>query len=352
MFRCKDNPGKPGNGRIREMGLGSVLGVSLAKARTKAATARAQIVDGVDPIGARDTLKDLPTFGDVADAFYAQKVAANRVDKTLVRLKRSLEVYAAPLRALRIDKVTTDDIVQVLKPIWAMKTETARKARGAIEAVLDLAKADGHRSGDNPARLSGHLTHKFDEGAAKEVVHHAAVAYVDLPAFMVEVRARDAVAAEALEFLILTAARTGEVLGVRWDEIDLKAKTWTVPAARMKARVEHCVPLAPRAVELLEKRIAAAPGDFVFPNVGGDGHLSGMAMSMLMRRMARKETVHGFRSSFRDWAGSATTFPRELAELALAHTVGDSTERAYRRDAALEKRRTMMDAWAEYLGPK
>jgi integrase len=228
--------------------------------------------------------------------------------------------------------------------------------RAYVKDVLDAAAAKGFRSGENPARWDGHLKHLLAPPKKLARGHHAAMAYADLPAFMGELRRREATAALALEFLILTAARSGEVIGAGWSEIDLKAKLWTVPAARMKAGREHRVPLSDRAVEILTDLADAKTGSYVFagpkPRKDDNGPLSSMAFAMLLRRMKKDVTTHGFRSAFRDWAGSASTFPRELAEEALAHAIGDETERAYRRQDALQKRSKLMQAWANYCEPR
>jgi len=242
-------------------------------------------------------------------------------------------------------------VLGVLAPIWQTKQETASRVRGRIERVLDAAKAKGLRSGENPARWRGHLDHLLSKRRKLARGHHPAMPYPDVPAFMAALGERDAVAALALRFTILTAARSGEVLGARWSEIDRTTKTWVVPAERMKAGREHRVPLTDRACEILDALQAVRSGDYVFPGQPQGRPLSSMAMEMLLRRMkVESATVHGFRSSFRDWAGEATAFPREIAESALAHTVGDATERAYRRGDALEKRRLLMDAWARFVG--
>lgn len=352
IFRWRDNPGRPGAGRLREMGLGSLGAVTLRRAREKATAARASLADGVDPIAARKAVAGIPTFGEVADEVVAVKAAETDSKASVARLKRALEVYAAELRPLRVDSVDTAAVLAVLRPIWLTKSETAHKARGLIEAVLNAAKAKGYRSGENPAAWRGHLDHLLPRQSKAGRGHHAAMARGDLPAFMVALRQREAISALALEFLILTASRMSEVTGATWSEIDLDQKVWNRPAERMKNRRAHRVPLSPRAVEILEKVAAGRTGDFVFPGAGDGRSLSGGAFDALVRRMGVEGiTTHGFRSTFRDWAGEETTFPRELAEEALAHTVGDQTERAYRRGDALEKRRALMDAWARYCLP-
>ena len=241
----------------------------------------------------------------------------------------------------------------MLRPLWAEKPETASRLRGRIEAVLDAAKAQGHRSGENPAAWRGHLSHLLPKRQKLSRGHHAAMAYADVPAFVVNLRAHQSgsVAAIALEFCILTATRSGEVYGARWSEIDMAAKVWTVPPARMKAAREHRIPLPDRALAILERLAEARIGELVFQSPRG-GMLSHVAMAKVMRRLGvESATVHGFRSAFRDWAGNETHFPREIAEAALAHVVGDKAEQAYRRGDALEKRRVLMEAWATWCEP-
>ena len=236
----------------------------------------------------------------------------------------------------------------MLTLIWNDKPETARRIANRIELILDAARAKGLRHGDNPARLRGHLGHLLPGRRKLERGHHAAMAYADVPAFIARLRDQDAIAARALEFVILTAGRSGEVLGARWDEIDLAAKTWTLPPERMKAGREHRVPLSARAVAILESLAKVRTCDFVFPSPRGARPLSHVALQKVLARMGVQATAHGFRSSFRDWAGNETAFPREVAEASLAHRVGDATETAYRRSDALEKRRALMDAWSNY----
>jgi integrase len=244
-------------------------------------------------------------------------------------------------------------VLSVLRPIWQTKPETASRLRGRIEAVLDAARVRGHipPNAANPARWRGHLDKLLPRARKLSRGHHPAMPFADVPGFVARLREREATAALALEFIILTASRSGEALGARWSEIDKHAKVWTVPAERMKRGVEHRVPLSPRAFEILEVMATATHGDLVFPAHKADRPLSNMACSMLLRRMCVEGvTVHGFRSSFRDWAGELTNFPRELAEAALSHVVGDEVERAYRRGDALARRRRAMDSWAAYCG--
>lgn len=343
------------NGRLREMGLGSVSAVPLAKARMKAAAAREMLADGRSPLEVKREAQAVPTFGELADKLIADLGEQWRNDKHRAQWKSSLLNDAAPLRGLRVDRVTTDDVVATLQPIWSSKPETASRLRGRIERVLDAAKARGHRDGENPARWRGHLDHLLPKRQRLTRGHHAALRFDAVPDFVSKLRGREATAALALEFVILTAARSGEVRGATWSEFDLEAKLWTVPAARMKAGREHRVPLSARALEILAKVRPLAngrPDAVVFPAASGK-RLSDAAFSALLKRMGvgGELTPHGFRSSFRDWAGEVSSFPREVAEQALAHVVGDATERAYRRGDALSKRAVLMEAWASYCEP-
>jgi len=337
------------DGKLKEMGLGSLSAVPLAKAREKARDAREAVADGVNPIEVRKAARAVPTFGTMADELIETLSSQWRNDKHIAGWKMTLTTHAAPIRDKRVNEITTDDVLAVLKPLAVDRPETASRLRGRIERVLDAAKAKGFRSGENPARWRGHLDHLMAKRQRLSRGHHAALAFAELPAFMERLQGRDALAALALEFLILTAARTGEVIGARWSEIDLEAKVWTVPAERMKAGRVHRVPLSERAVAILEKAKEARRNAYVFPGPGKDRSLSTNALRALLIRLGVDVTAHGFRSSFRDWAGEVSTFPREIAEAALAHTVGDATERAYRRGDALEKRRRLMNAWAAFL---
>ncbi len=340
-------------GRAKEMVLGSAASVPLADAREKAASARRSIAQGLNPIDERKRDGGIPTFGEMADDVRETLSAGFRNEKHKAQWKTTLETYAAPLRSRPVDTIGTDDILSVLKPIWTVKAETASRLRGRIEKVLDAAKAKGFRNGENPARWRGHLDHLLPKPSKLTRGHHSAMPYEEVAAFVGKLRDRDAIAVLALEFCILTAARSGEVLGARWSEIDLDKKIWTVPAKRMKAGREHRVPLSARALSILKKLEKVKTGDFVFPGHARNKPLSNMAMEMVLRRMkVENATVHGFRSSFRDWAGNVTTFPREVTETALAHVIGDKAEQAYRRSDALEKRRKLMEAWASYCEPK
>ena len=315
----------------------------------RAATARQEIAQGLNPIDERKRDGGIPTFGAMADEVRQSLSTGFRNEKHKAQWKSTLETYAAPLRAKPVDTIATDDVLAVLKPIWSTKAETASRVRGRIEKVLDAAKAKGFRDGENPARWRGHLDHLLPRPSKLARGHHAAMPYEDVAAFIAQLRKREALAALALELCILTAARSGEILGMRWPEIDLDKKIWTVPAIRMKAGREHRVPLSSPAVAILNQLKKARTGEFVFPGQVHDKPLSNMAMEMMLRRMKIEDaTVHGFRSSFRDWAGNVSNFPREIVETALAHVIGDKAEQAYRRSDALEKRRKLMDEWAAY----
>jgi integrase len=340
-------------GRAKEMGLGSAASVPLADAREKAAGARRKIAQGLNPIDERKRDGGIPTFGEMADDVREALSAGFRNEKHKAQWKSTLETYAAPLRAKPVDTIATDDVLAVLKSIWTTKAETASRVRGRIEKVLDAAKAKGFRDGENPARWRGHLDHLLPRPSKLSRGHHAAMPYDEVAAFIAELRTREATSAMALELCILTAARSGEILGMRWSEIDLDKKIWTVPAKRMKAGREHRVPLSPRAVAILGNLTKVKMGELVFPGQSRNKPLSNMAMEMVLRRMKVEDaTVHGFRSSFRDWAGNVSSFPREVTETALAHVIGDKAEQAYRRSDALEKRRKLMEAWASYCEPK
>jgi integrase len=340
-------------GRPKEMGLGSATSVPLADAREKAAGARRKIAQGLNPIDERKRDGGIPTFGEMADDVREALSAGFRNEKHKAQWKSTLATYAAQLRAKPVDTIATDDVLAVLKPIWTTKAETASRVRGRIEKVLDAAKAKGFREGENPARWRGHLDHLLPKPLKLARGHHAAMPYEEVSAFISKLRKREASSALALELCILTAARSGEILGMRWPEIDLEKKIWTVPAARMKAGREHRVPLSLRAVAVLRKLEKVRTGEFVFPGQVRNKPLSNMAMEMVLRRMKIDDaTVHGFRSSFRDWAGNVSSFPREVVETALAHVIGDKAEQAYRRSDALEKRRKLMDAWSTYCEPK
>lgn len=338
-------------GKLRDMGLGSAATVSLADARSKASAARALLAEGKDPIDdATRPEREVPTFGAFSADLIAGLETGWKNEKHRAQWRSTISHYCKPIANKPIDRITTEDVLHVLQPIWTTKAETAARLRGRIEKILDAAKAKGHRSGENPARWRGHLDNLLHRRLKLQRGHHPAMPWDQLPKFIIDLRERAAIAAMALEFTILTAARTGEAIGARWSEIDLRSRVWTVPAERMKANREHRVPLCDRACALLETLMQARQGDFVFPGMRSGRPLSGMAMTMALRRMGLGEySVHGFRASFKSWAADATSFPNELSEAALAHVVGDRVERAYRRTDALERRREMMQGWSKFL---
>lgn len=340
-------------GAAKEMGLGSARVVSLSDAREKAAEARRMIAKGLNPIDERKRDGGVPTFGAMADSVCETLSTGFRNEKHRAQWRTTLATYAAPLRNKPVDTIATDDVLAVLKPIWTTKPETASRVRGRIEKVLDAAKAKGHRGGENPARWRGHLDHLLPKPLKLTRGHHAALPYEQVAEFLGELRLREGAAACALEFCILTASRSGEVLGLKRSEIDFDKRTWTLPPHRMKAGREHRVPLSNRAFAIIQKLADSHEGDYLFAGRGKNSTLSNMAMDMMLRRMKRDHvTVHGFRSSFRDWAGNVSSFPRELIETALSHVIGDKAEQAYRRSDALEKRRKLMEAWATYCEPR
>ena len=346
------------HGKLKEMGLGSATSVTLAEARELAGRWRKDTNAGRNPLDSREAERlaqqAMRTFREVAMAFHAAKSHEWRNAKVRKQWLTPLERYAARIMPVPVNEIGTADVLAILEPIWTTKPETASRVRGRIEAVIDAARARGliPPNEANPARWRGHLSHLLPKRRKLTRGHHAAMAYRETPGFIGQLRERQAVAALALEFLILTAARTNEVLGARWAELDLEAGVWTVPPGRMKGGRLHRVPLSGRVVEILTRLKEARTCEFVFPSNKSDRPLSGMAMQMCLRRMKVQDaTPHGFRSTFRDWAGDKTQFPRELAEAALAHAAGDETERAYRRGDALERRRALMEAWAAFCEP-
>jgi integrase len=347
------------NGRPRWMGVGPLHTIGLAEARNRAAAFRLQRHDGVDPIEKRcaerlearlDAAKAV-TFRECAARYIASHRAGWRNPKHAAQWEATLGTYAEPvLGGLSVQAVDTALVLKVLEPIWTVKPETAGRVRGRIESILDWAKVRGYRAGENPARWRGHLDKQLPaRSKVQRVEHHAALPYAELPGFLVSLREEEGIAARALEFAILTAARTGEVIGARWGEMDLLDKTWTLPAARMKSGREHRVPLSAHALAILKEMQAHAEGAFVFPGGKNGRPLSNMAFLMLLRRMGRGDlTAHGFRSSFRNWAAERTRVPSEVAEMALAHTVSDKTIAAYNRSDLFDRRRRLMAAWATF----
>lgn len=356
------------NGRgERWMGLGPLHTISLEEARERARKARQLLLDGVDPLDARKAQRALEraqraleaakavTFEECAEQYFKFHSPKWKNAKHCAQFLSTLKMYVYPvLGKLPVAAIDKALVLLAIEPIWYTKTETASRVRGRIESVLDFAHTRGYRTnGENPAAWEGNLVHALPaRGEIAKVEHHAAMPYADVPAFIAELRKREGVAALALEFAILTAARTGEVIGACWSEIDLGQKTWTVPAGRMKAHREHRVPLSDRALEILRSLPREENNPFVFigPRWGG---LSNMAMSACLSRMGRDNvTVHGFRSTFRDWAAERTGYPNHVVEMALAHVVGDKVEAAYRRGDLFAKRARLMTEWAKFCATK
>ncbi|MBE0627156.1 MAG: integrase arm-type DNA-binding domain-containing protein [Burkholderiales bacterium] len=365
------------NGKRREMGLGAVDTVPPGEARAKAAELKTLASKGIDPIEQRrkaqaeaaakhaeqksEADKALHTFAAVAEEYIAMKASEWASAKHAQQWTNTLDTYAAPIiGAVPVAEITSEHIWQILTPIWTTKTETATRVRSRIELVLDYATGRGWRTGENPARWRGRLKSTLaTPSRIRNVRHHPALPREKMPAFMAALRRREGAAARALEFAILTAARSGEVRGARWGEIDLDAKMWNIPATRMKAKKKHRIPLSGDALVLLRALPRIAGNDLVFPGSRDSRPLSDMSLSAVVRRMnegeegprwvdeARVQVVpHGFRSTFRDWAAEATHYPNEMAEIALAHTIGNKAEAAYRRTDMLDKRRQMMEDWA------
>ena len=337
-------------GKRCDIGLGSVRLVSLAEAREKAMHMRRKARDGEDPLAdrRRATLV-VPTFKEAAQKVHEQHAATFKNAKHKAQWLASLTADVFPtLGHLRVSAIQSGDVLKVLSPIWTTKPETARRLKQRIKVVFDWAKASGYRAGDNPVDGITKVLPKVRQAAT----HHPALPYAKVPAFVQQVRECDAgeVTRLAFEFLILTAARTSEVIGARWDEIDEDARTWTIPGIRIKAGREHRVPLSGRCLEILERaKRLAGDSHFVFPGRAAKSPLSNMAFLMLLRRLKREDiTAHGFRSSFRDWAAEKTRFSRSVCEAALAHVVRDKTEAAYFRSDLFEQRRALMDAWAQF----
>lgn len=354
-------------GKARDMGLGAAAGpeaISLGKARDKADALRLQVKAGIDPLAERhrEAVEALAaaqaaqiagkTFKAVAEDYISANEDGWRNAKHRQQWQNTLTTYVYPvIGELPVADIGTAHVLQILEPIWKAKAETASRVRGRMETILDAAKARGYREGENPARWRGHIAQILPARARLTRGHHKAMAYEKIPEFVAKLHEREATAALALELTILTAARTGEVIGATWAEVDLDKAVWSIPAKRMKAGKEHRIPLSPRAVAILKqvqplntKGEDDAP---LFPAASG-GKLSGMAMSMLLRRMKIDATVHGFRSGFRDWSAECTGYAHEVCEMALAHVIGNKAEAAYRRGDLFEKRRRLMNDWAAY----
>jgi integrase len=347
------------HGKTRDMGLGRYPDVSLAKAREIATECRRMLATGIDPIEARkddraaaqlEATKSM-TFDQCSAAYIAAHEAGWRNSKHRQQWKNTLATYASPvLGNLSVQSIDTGLVMKVIEPLWPAKPETSSRLRGRIEAILDWAKVRGYRAGENPARWRGHLDHLLPaKSRVRKVEHHPALPYADIGTFMAKLRQQTEISARALEFLILTATRTSEALGALWVEIDLEARVWTISGERMKANREHRVPLCYDAVKLLECMQHIRRGDYVFAGAREGRPQSQMALLMLLRRIGFGHiTAHGFRSTFRDWAAECTSFPREVAEAALAHAIPDAVEAAYRRGDLFEKRRRLMDQWGTY----
>jgi integrase len=347
------------DGKRREMGLGSCKDVDLADARILADSFRKMVRNGIDPIEARKaerTFQRAERMNSVAFPFCAEKyIEAHRHGwknvKHAQQWSNTLTQYAYPVFGeTPVKHVDTTHILQILEPIWTIKTETASRLRSRLENVLDWATTHGYRVGDNPARWKGHLENLLPKPSkVRKVEHHAALPYPQMYSFIQALRQHDHVSALALEFLILTVARTSEVVAATWDEINLHEMIWTIPANRMKAQREHRVPLSSRCIEILHKASNLRQSDFIFSGGRANKGLSNAAMDKLLQVTMNYDcTVHGFRSSFRDWAGERTHYPSDLCEMALAHTIRNKTEAAYRRGDMLEKRRQMMNDWQKF----
>lgn len=343
--------------RRRHIGLGGFPAVTLAQAREKARRARDEVEVGVDPvekrrnaaIALRAEQAQHTSFEEATARFLLSQGDVWKNSKHRAQWQSTIETYAFPtIGKLEVREISHHHLLRVLEPIWRTKTETASRLRGRIERILDWAAVHGLREGANPARWKGHFDKLLPAPAkVQKVVHHRALALGSVPSFMKALALRDGVSARALEFCILTAARSGEVRGACWKEIDLVSGLWTVPAERMKAGQEHRVPLSEPALKLLRKISPISGDSLLFPGSKGQ-QLSDMSLSAVLKRMNVDAVPHGFRSTFRDWVGEMTNFPRELAEQALAHTLDNKVEAAYRRGDAVEKRRTMMTSWATF----
>lgn len=346
--------------KLRSLGLGPCHTITLMEARKRARKAREMLLDGVDPIDAKHASRDrqrlesarVMTFDQCATAYIDAKRHGWKNAKHAEQWTNTIATYASPIIGkLPVAEVDTALVMKVLQPIWTTKTETATRLRSRIESVLGWATVSKYRIGENPARWRGHLDNLLAKRSkVKKVEHHPALPYAEIGAFVDDLRKQDGMGAKALEFTILTAARTGEVIGARWDEVDLPSKAWTIPPERMKAEKEHHVPLCDRAIEIL-KELQPLGGEYVFPGLKPGKSLSNMAMLSLLKRMERGDlTVHGFRSTFRDWAAEQTSYPHEMAEMALAHAVNNKTEAAYRRGDLFKKRIRMMNDWQKHCG--
>jgi integrase len=347
-------------GKRREMGIGPLHTIGLAEARQKAGAARLLLRQGIDPIEHRavETIEaarvaaNVKTFGQYADDYIDAAVKAGRWRgaKTEARWRNMLTNHAAAIRDKALDAIDVTQVLSVLRPLWGEKQETAEKLRESIERVLDSARVEGLRSGENPATWKGNLEHVLHKpDALTRTTHHAAMPHAAVAPFMAKLAAVDGIGARALEFTILTACRSGEARGATWDEIDLDGKVWAIPAGRMKGGKAHRVPLSDAAIAVLTDMSAKRLNDIVFPGIRDKKPLSDMSLAKALKSAGGGDfTVHGFRSTFRDWATEVAQAPREIAEAALSHAVGDAVERSYARSDALERRRALMADWAGY----
>lgn len=346
------------SGKTRYMGLGAYPEVSLADAREAAANWRKVKAEGSDPIVIRDARRREAdreqertiTFGECATAYIEAKKAGWSNEKHIEQWTNTLKTYAAPINDLSVQEVDTPRVQACLEPIWSVKPETASRVQLRIKKVLDWARVKNYREGENPARWDGHLSELLPQkNKVKKVTHFAALPFREVAEFMAILRTKDAIAARMLEFTILTGARTGESMGSLWEEIDFEARKWTIPPERMKAGKEHGVPLSDRAIEILRQVEMVRHSDYVFPGQKPGRGLSNMAMTSVLRRMGYGHvTVHGFRSCFRDWAAECTNTPNIVCEMALAHSIRSDVEKAYRRGELFDKRRKLMENWANY----
>ncbi len=332
------------------MGLGPLRDVSLSRARVLATEHRQAIIEGFDPLQKRRAMIDKPKFGEFATELVETLRSGWRSPKHLLEWRRTLSVDAKALAEIPIDQIGTDNVLKVLKPIWVAKPETASRLRGRIETILHAATARGLRSGDNPAAWTGHLKALLPPARPKgSRGRYAAMAIDDVAPFMAKLREVNTISARALEFAVLTAARSSEVFGATWAEVDLGRKVWLIPASRMKAAREHRVPLCDRAVEIIIDMQALKRGEIVFSGPRTGALLANTSFNRTLACLHRGLTPHGFRSTFRDWAAERTNFPGEIIEMALAHTIKDKVEAAYRRGDLFEKRREVMAAWGTFL---
>lgn len=333
--------------------------VTLAKARQRRDEIMSQIRSGDPALLTPKTAKirkkapplavEIPKFGPFAMELVKQIEQGFRNEKHRAQWRSTLTSYCQPIWEKQVDQITTEDVLAIIRPMWSQKCETASRLRARIERVLNAAKVMGHRTGENPAAWHGHLQLLLPQRQKLQRGHHPAMPYIQLPFFWKELQKQETVASCALRFLILTAVRSGEVRGTTWDEIDWEKKVWVIPANRMKAGKEHSVPLSDASLEILSTMKNSRLSDYVFPGSRADSKLSDMTLGKLLKSLRPGFTVHGFRSSFRDWCGEETDFSREHAEACLAHSVGSAVERAYRRGNSLERRRTIMATWADYI---